>query len=76
VSWGTALGGLPAGCFEDNRKKWSGDHIIDPCLVPGALLMNRPFRGDGARLLDLAPTVLDALGVPKGPAMEGSSLLP
>ena len=37
--------------------------------------MNRPFRGDGARLTDLAPTILDALGVPKGPAMEGSSLL-
>ena len=38
--------------------------------------MNRPFRGEGASLLDLAPTILDALGVPDGPAMEGSSLLP
>jgi arylsulfatase A-like enzyme len=26
--------------------------------------------------VDLAPTILAALGVPKGPAMEGSSLLP
>ena len=56
-------------------KKWSGDHIIDPCLVPGVLFMNRPFRGQEASLLDLAPTILDALGVPKGPAMEGRSLL-
>jgi arylsulfatase A-like enzyme len=40
------------------------------------LFMNRPFRGAGARLVDLAPTILAALGVPKGPAMEGSSLLP
>jgi bisphosphoglycerate-independent phosphoglycerate mutase (AlkP superfamily) len=38
--------------------------------------MNRPFRDGGAELIDLAPTILDTLGVPKGPAMEGSSLLP
>ena len=56
-------------------KKWSGDHIIDPDRVPGVLFMNRLFRGDAARLTDLAPTILAALGVPKGPAMEGESLL-
>src|SRR5262249_13004637 len=60
VSWATALGGVPEGCFEDNCKKWSGDHLIDPCLVPGVLFMNRPFRGDGASLVDLAPTALHA----------------
>jgi predicted AlkP superfamily phosphohydrolase/phosphomutase len=75
VSWSTALGGVPAGWFEDNVKKWSGDHIIDPMLTPGVLAMNRPFRREGARLEDLAPTILAALVVPKGPAMEGESLL-
>ena len=75
VSWGTALGGVPEGLLEDNTKRWGGDHIIDPTLVPGVLFMNRPFRGEGARLLDLAPTILAALGVPKGAAMEGGSLL-
>lgn len=75
ASWATALGGLPADQFEDNAKAWSGDHIIDPDLVPGTLFMNRPFAGDGAALTDLAPTILAALGVPKGPAMEGESLL-
>ena len=69
-------GASPQGHFEDNVKKWSGDHIIDPDQVPGVLFMNRPFRASGARLLDLAPTILAALGVPKGPAMEGESLLP
>ncbi|MCC6420218.1 MAG: alkaline phosphatase family protein [Gemmataceae bacterium] len=76
VSWGTTLGGIPERCFEDNRKKWSGDHIIDPVLVPGVLFVNRPFHGEGARLMDLAPTILSALGVPRGAAMEGRSLLP
>jgi predicted AlkP superfamily phosphohydrolase/phosphomutase len=75
VSWSTALGGVPAPLFEDNCKKWAGDHIIDPHLVPGVLFMNRRFRGEAPRLLDMAPTILDALNVPKGEAMEGGSLL-
>ncbi|MDR3635592.1 MAG: alkaline phosphatase family protein [Isosphaeraceae bacterium] len=75
LSWETGLGGVPDRLFDDNRKRWGGDHIIDPALVPGVLFMNRPFRGAAARLLDLAPTILDALGAPKDPGMEGSSLL-
>src|SRR5262249_7143063 len=73
VSWSSSMGGVAEGQFEDNVKKWSGDHIIDPDRVPGVLFMNRPFRGDAARLTDLAPTILAVLGVPKGPAMEGAS---
>jgi predicted AlkP superfamily phosphohydrolase/phosphomutase len=77
VSWSSSLGGVSAGGhFEDNTRKWAGDHIVDPALVPGVLLMNRPFRKEGARLLDLAPTILAALGVPAGTGLEGSSLLP
>jgi predicted AlkP superfamily phosphohydrolase/phosphomutase len=76
ISWSSSMGGVAETVFEDNVKKWSGDHIIDPDQVPGVLFMNQPFRTQGARLLDLAPTILAALGVPKGPAMEGESLLP
>jgi predicted AlkP superfamily phosphohydrolase/phosphomutase len=75
VSWGTPLGGVPAGLFENNTKKWGGDHMIDPSLAPGILFMNRLFHNQEASLVDLAPTILAALGVSKGPAMEGSSLL-
>jgi predicted AlkP superfamily phosphohydrolase/phosphomutase len=75
ASWATALGGVPTGHFEDNLKRWGGDHIIDSELVPGVLFMNRPFRKDGASLIDLAPTILGALGAPGGAAMEGRSLL-
>ncbi len=75
ASWTTALGGVPAERFEDNRKKWSGDHIVDPALVPGVLFMNRPYHTEGARLLDMAPTVLSAFGLAKHPAMEGTSVL-
>ncbi len=76
ASSSTSMGGVAATSFEDNAKKWSGDHIVDPALVPGVLFMDRPFRGESSRLEDLAPTILGALGVPKGPAMEGSSLIP
>lgn len=75
ASWATALGGVPAEVVEDNTRRWSGDHIVDPALVPGVLFMNRPFAGERASLTDMAPTILSALGVPKGGAMEGESLI-
>ncbi len=76
MSWATALGGVPEGLVEDNTKRWSGDHIIDPSLVPGVLFMSRSFRGEHPSLLDMAPTIIAAFDVPKGRAMEGSSLVP
>jgi len=75
VSWDTPLGGISGALFEDNTRRWGADHVIDPDLIPGVLLMNRPFRQEDASLMDLAPTILAALGVPRGPAMEGSSLV-
>jgi bisphosphoglycerate-independent phosphoglycerate mutase (AlkP superfamily) len=36
--------------------------------------MNRPFASERAALTDMAPTILSALGVPKGGSMEGESL--
>ena len=75
VSWQTALGGMPAGLFEDNLRRWSGDHIIDPEAVPGILFMNQAARHNHADIIDLAPTILRYLGVPKQESMEGRSLL-
>ena len=75
VSWDTPLGGVPRGLFTDNHKKWSGDHVIDPALVPGVLFMNKKLSADSPSLVDLAPTILNSLGVPKGAGMEGRDLL-
>ncbi len=75
VSWQTALGGMPAGLFEDNMRRWSGDHIIDPETVPGILFLNRVAAQNHADIRDLAPTILQFLGVPKHAAMEGKALL-
>jgi len=75
VSWQTALGGMPHAVFEDNLRRWSGDHIIDPLAVPGILLMNCAAVRDRADIRDLAPTILAHFGVAPNPAMEGKSLL-
>jgi predicted AlkP superfamily phosphohydrolase/phosphomutase len=75
ASWTTGLGGIGDGVLEDNTRRWGGDHIVDPALVPGVLFMNRPFRAASPRLVDLAPTILAAFGVPRGANMEGDDLL-
>jgi predicted AlkP superfamily phosphohydrolase/phosphomutase len=76
VSWQAAVGGIPQGLFEDNTRRWSGDHIIDPQAVPGILLLDRPSPQARADIRDLAPTILGYFGVAPHPAMEGKSLLP
>ncbi len=75
ASWTTALGGVPAEPLEDNVRRWGGDHIVDPLLVPGVLFMSAPFARERPALVDLAPTILSALGVASDEAMEGKSLL-
>ena len=75
VSWQSAMGGFSHCLFDDNTRRWSGDHIIDPEAVPGILFMNRPTLHNDATILDLAPTILRHLAVARGPAMEGKSLM-
>ena len=46
TSWDAAIGRIGPNVFEDNDKAWSGDHCVDPLLVPGVLFSNRaPGRG-------------------------------
>ncbi|HZR58934.1 MAG TPA: alkaline phosphatase family protein [Terriglobales bacterium] len=78
VSWQSAVGGFANSLIEDNMRRWSGDHIVDPESVPGVLFMNRQFKQDkGAspQILDLAPTILNHLGISVPASMEGVSLL-
>jgi predicted AlkP superfamily phosphohydrolase/phosphomutase len=75
VSWRSAVGGFSNALLENNTRRWSGDHIVDPEAVPGILFMNRAARHNHARITDLAPTILNYLGVSAPDSMEGSSLL-
>jgi hypothetical protein len=75
VSWQTSLGGVPPNILEDNTKAWSGDHCSnDPSLVRGVLFSNRTFARTDPAMIDLAPTVLKALGVAIPDEMDGKAL--
>lgn len=74
VSWQSAVGGFAHSMLENNMRRWSGDHIVDPESVPGILFMNRVTRNGQPAIIDLAPTVLNYLGVPVPGSMEGSPL--
>lgn len=85
VSWQSAVGGFSNSLMEDNTRKWSGDHIVDPESVPGIcfikanggaqLLPGFGRSGRLPRIIDLAPTILNYLGVPVPQTMEGTSLI-
>jgi predicted AlkP superfamily phosphohydrolase/phosphomutase len=76
ASWDGVRGIADGTVFDDNTKAWSGDHCIDPELVPGVLIANRDLGGDGDRpeISDMAPTVLDLFGIPAPRYMDGTVL--
>ncbi|MBM3310838.1 MAG: nucleotide pyrophosphatase, partial [Candidatus Aminicenantes bacterium] len=75
ASWASVTGSLSPRVFEDNTKRWSGDHCIDPACVPGVLFSSLKLRTLTPSIMDLAPTVLELFGLPKPPHMDGTSLL-
>ncbi len=75
VSWDSATGVVSGSVFEDNVKPWSGDHCIDPRLVPGVLFCNRPIDRDDPALIDIAPTALQQFGIEPPAYMDGRPLM-
>jgi predicted AlkP superfamily phosphohydrolase/phosphomutase len=74
TSWDAAIGKTSARVIEDNCKAWSGDHAVDPLLVPGVLFCNRKIDSDDPGIEDLAPTALSLFGLVPPAWMEGKSL--
>lgn len=73
-SWDCARGVVGSSVFEDNVRAWSGDHCMDPEIVPGVLFANIDLKADQPRLIDIGPTVLDLLGVDVPTYMMGRSI--
>jgi len=73
-SWDCATGSVSKEVFSDNTKSWSGDHCVDPRLVPGVFWCDKQINTAAPRLMDMAPTVLDVFGVPIPPYMQGTPL--
>lgn len=74
-SWDGAVGRVTAQVIEENAKAWSGDHCVDPVLVPGVLFSNRKIEGTDPGIEDLAPTALNLFGIDVPAWMEGKPLL-
>ena len=80
IGWLDATGLLRPQEFEDNTSRWSGDHCgLALRFSEGVLFMNRKISDSGkseVSILDIAPTVLVAMGLPPEPSMEGRPLVP
>ena len=74
ASWEAASGKVGGAVFEDNVKAWSGDHCVDPELVPGVLFSNRKMQALNPGIEDMAPTALELFGVAVPHWMEGRSV--
>ena len=74
VSWNSAVGKITEEVFEDNTHSWSGDHSIDPELVPGIFFSNWKLNGKTPSIQDIAPTILDMFGLEKPSYQDGSIL--
>jgi predicted AlkP superfamily phosphohydrolase/phosphomutase len=74
TSWDCATGVVYGPVFEDNVKAWSGDHCIDPRLVPGVFFCNRKVDTEEPALIDIAPTALRLFGIEPPPYMDGRPL--
>jgi predicted AlkP superfamily phosphohydrolase/phosphomutase len=75
ASWDAAVGKVSSEVFEDNLKAWSGDHCVDPRLVPGVLFSNRKIAAEDPGIEDMAATALELFGIPVPTYMEGKSVL-
>jgi len=75
VSWDSVTGKVDSSIIQDNTKAWSGDHCIDPEIVPGILFCNQKIDKKEASIVDIAPTVLKLFSIDPPSHMDGSSLI-
>jgi predicted AlkP superfamily phosphohydrolase/phosphomutase len=75
ISWDCARGKITDTVIENNDRSWSGDHCIDPDLVPGVLFSNLRFDAPDPNIMDIAPTVLKLFGIDPPKYMMGTDLL-
>ena len=75
-SWECATGQVTETVFSDNDRSWSGDHCVDPSIVPGVFLSNRPIAAEEPRLVDIPASVLRLFGQDIPGYMQGKMIFP
>ena len=73
-SWECATGSVTASVFSDNTRSWSGDHCVDPDIVPGVLFCNRRISAERPRLLDIPVSILELFGQKRARYMQGEMI--
>lgn len=74
ASWDAAVGKATNEVFAGNDRPWSGDHCVDPSLVPGVLFSNLKISASEPGIEDMAPTALDLFGISAPAWMEGKTV--
>jgi len=75
ISDEAVLGKFPKSVIADRTDLWAADHCLDPAVVPGVLIMNRPVTAATPGLWDLAPTILSVFGIAPDPGMTGQVII-
>jgi predicted AlkP superfamily phosphohydrolase/phosphomutase len=76
VGWADTMGGIARAVVENNTRKWSGDHCATAAEISGGVLfVNRKVASATPNIMDIAPTVLQLLGVAVPADLDGRPLL-
>jgi predicted AlkP superfamily phosphohydrolase/phosphomutase len=70
----STLGEVKEAVIEDNLSRWSGNHLMDPEVVPGILVSSQKLPGSGYALPDVTATLLAHYDVPFPAGMEGKDI--
>jgi len=73
-SWECATGAVTRSVFSDNTRSWSGDHCVDPDIVPGVFFCNRRIATERPRLLDIPVSVVELFGQKRARYMQGEMI--
>ena len=75
VGWQDTMGGVQRTFVENNNRKWSGDHCATATEISGGVFFSsRKFASEAPHIMDLAPTILNLLGVPLPKDYDGKPL--
>ncbi len=75
-SWECAVGATTREVFSDNVKNWSGDHCVDPDVVPGVFFCNRRITTETPGIIDLPASILRLFGQEVPAELQGRMIFP
>jgi len=75
ISWESPSGKFSPEILGDNQATWSGDHCMDPAVVPGIFFINGPINGRNPAFHDVTPSILRIFGIEPPSDMTGVAFI-